>query len=110
MNDPFARLQSRLFARFGKRALLRQEATRAILTDGVVTTGEYGQVTGACTTAGVPAALNPKRGDRLEVCITEIGENGASAEIWRKFTVDQIVSTDGYETRLIVLEEKVKTP
>lgn len=106
MSDPFARLQSRLSARMGKRAFLRNEPTRAILTEGVITTGEYGEVTGYCTTAAVPASMNPRRADRLEVCVKEIGEDGASAEVWRKFTVDKTVSTDGYETKVIVLEDK----
>ena len=44
MRDPFQRLQERLFSNLGKRALLRGVETSAILTDGVATYGEYGQV------------------------------------------------------------------
>lgn len=93
MLDPFQRMQNRLFARLGEQALLRGDETIAILTDGVATYGEHGQLAAYRSTAALPAATNPKGGDPLTV--------GA-----REFVVDQVLSADGYQVTVMLREQK----
>jgi hypothetical protein len=89
--DPFARMQSRLFARLGKQAVLRGEDTVAILTDGVAVYGEFGVVTDYRTTAALPMAMKPHPEDLL-TCNN------------RSFAVDNILDSDGYQTTVTLRE------
>lgn len=87
--DPFARMQTRLFARLGREAVLRGLPTTAILEHGVAISGEYGQVTGYRTLATLPAGDTPRQGDPLII-------DGKS------WTIDSILANDGYSIEVIL--------
>lgn len=93
MLDPFQRMQNRLFARLGEQAILRGEETIVIITDGVATYGEHGQLAAYRSTAALPAEMNPKGGDPLVVGV-------------RSFVVDQVLAADGYQVAVVLREHK----
>lgn len=87
--DAFVRMHRRLFARLGREALLRGQATTVILEHGVAVTGELGQVTGFRSFATFPSGDLPRGGDALAVD----GKN---------YVIDGIESDDGYTTHCVL--------
>lgn len=106
MGDPFARLQSRLFAsKMSKRARLRvKEDLRVLVDQGVATFGDYGSAAAYRTTVCIPSSSRVHVRDLLEVCMQEADAVAGTREVWQSFIVDSIVSDDGYETKVIVHE------
>jgi hypothetical protein len=82
--DIFSRLQASVYKTFGTTGLLNGAPVDAFLEEGVVMTGEFGEVISYRTIATVKAgAVIPAPGDSLVI-------SGKS------FIVDAIESNDGY--------------
>lgn len=63
----FSRASSRLFAHFGEEAVFRGEPASVVLSHNVQLLGEHGELDRLVTTASLPAALAPRKGDSLVV-------------------------------------------
>lgn len=91
--DPFLRMHKALFAKLGKEGFLRTtEQCMAVVDQGEVMTGEYGEVVAHRTSVDIFYAplAKPRVGDTITVAAVV-------------YTLDVAIKDDGYSAKWIVL-------